>query len=199
MVKSFKEAVENRRSYYDINNEMVVSHERVREIVEHSVTHAPSAFNSQSARAVILLGKNHSRLWDIVASVLKKVVPEDAFDQTEKKLQGFKSGAGTILFFEDQQIVKKLQADFPLYAEAFPLYSIQSSGMTQYIVWTALEEEGFGASLQHYNPLIDTEVAREWNLPDSWRLYSQLVFGKPQSEPGEKTFSPIEGRVKYFS
>ena len=37
MVKSFKEAVENRRSYYDINNEMVVSPERVREIVEHSV------------------------------------------------------------------------------------------------------------------------------------------------------------------
>ena len=43
-------------------------------------------------------------------------------NKLKKKLQGFKNGAGTILFFEDQQVVKKLQADFPLYADAFPFF-----------------------------------------------------------------------------
>ena len=30
--------------------------------------------------------------------------------------------------------------------------------MLQLVVWTALEAEGLGATLQHYNPLIDDEV-----------------------------------------
>ena len=30
-----------------------------------------------------------------------------------------------------------------------------AAGMLQLAVWTALAEKGLGASLQHYNPLID--------------------------------------------
>lgn len=65
-------------------------------------------------------------------------------------------------------------------------------------VWTALESEGFGANLQHYSPLIDEQIAKTWDLPASWKLDAQLVFGVPNSEPGEKVFAPIEGRYKVF-
>lgn len=65
-------------------------------------------------------------------------------------------------------------------------------------VWTALESLGFGANLQHYNPLIDTPVAKQWDIPSEWRLIAQLVFGSPEGEPGEKTQKPIEERVKIF-
>lgn len=65
-------------------------------------------------------------------------------------------------------------------------------------VWTALESEGFGANLQHYSPLVDEQIQKQWNLPASWKLDAQLVFGVPTSEPGEKAFAPLEDRFKVF-
>lgn len=61
-----------------------------------------------------------------------------------------------------------------------------------------MESVGFGANLQHYNPLIDAKVAQQWSLPTEWRLVAQLVFGSPEAEAGEKTQKPIEERVKIF-
>lgn len=66
------------------------------------------------------------------------------------------------------------------------------------VVWTGLEALGFGANLQHYNPLIDAGVAKQWDLPSDWRLIAQLVFGAPEGEAGEKVQKPVEERVKVF-
>jgi predicted oxidoreductase (fatty acid repression mutant protein) len=65
-------------------------------------------------------------------------------------------------------------------------------------VWTALASEGLGANLQHYSPLIDTPVQKQWNIPASWKLDAQLVFGTPTGQPIEKTFAPLEDRFKVF-
>ena len=46
-----------------------------------------------------------------------------------------------------------------------------------------------GASLQHYNPLIDDEVRRVWNLSDDWKLIAQMPFGVPVAQPGFKAVS----------
>ena len=70
--------------------------------------------------------------------------------------------------------------------------------MHQYVVWTALEIEGFGASLQHYNELIEEQVKKEWNVPGNWKLISQMPFGKPVGKPDEKQFQPLEDRIKVF-
>lgn len=196
--KDFATAVEERRSIYVINNEAIVSDERIQEIVEHAVKHTPSSFNSQTARAVVLLGDQHSKLWSITTETLRQVVPANDFAPTEEKMNMFGAGYGTVLFFEDQSIVKGLQEKFPSYADNFPIWSLQSSGMVQYVVWTALEQEGFGASLQHYNPLIDDEVKSEWNIPLDWKLLAEMPFGKPVVAAGEKQFSPVEDRVKVF-
>ncbi|KOO47276.1 nitroreductase family protein [Viridibacillus arvi] len=196
--KDFATAVEERRSIYVINNEAIVSDERIQEIVEHAIKHTPSSFNSQTARAVVLLGEQHSKLWSITTETLRQVVPANDFSPTEEKMNMFGAGYGTVLFFEDQSIVKGLQEKFPSYADNFPIWSLQSSGMVQYVVWTALEQEGFGASLQHYNPLIDDEVRSEWNIPLDWKLLAEMPFGKPVVAAGEKQFSPVEDRVKVF-
>lgn len=199
MSKNFNQAIEDRRSFYAIGKDVKVSVEDIKNIVEHSVKYVPSAFNSQSARAVVLLGDNHDKLWEIVRETLRKIVPEAAFASTEDRVNSFKNGYGTILFFEDQAVVKGLQENFPLYQENFPLWSLQSSGMLQFTVWTALEELGLGASLQHYNPLIDDEVKKQWNLPADWRLMSQMPFGQPLATPDPKVFSPLEDRVKVLA
>jgi hypothetical protein len=65
-------------------------------------------------------------------------------------------------------------------------------------VWTGLESLGFGANLQHYNPIIDVPIAKEWNIPKDWKLISQIVFGSIEAPAAKKQFKPIEERVKIY-
>jgi predicted oxidoreductase (fatty acid repression mutant protein) len=159
------------------------------------VKHVPSAFNSQSGRAVLLLGKSSDEFWSMVKESLRKIVPADKFAPTEEKINGFGSGYGTVLFFEDSRPVKNLQEQFPSYAAHFPVWSDHSSGMLQYIVWAGLESEGFGASLQHYAPVVEDDVRKKWDIPAEWSLIAQMPFGVPVAGPGEKEFLPLEDRV----
>ncbi len=199
MSRDFYEAVKNRRSMYALSNASPISDERIEGIIKHAVKYTPSPFNIQSGRAVLLLGKHHHRLWEITKMVLKERVSAKKYPKTEAKLNTFQAGHGSILFFENQEDVEHLQQRFPRYSETFPLWSQQSSGMLQYIIWAALEMEGLGASLQHYNPLIDEQVKKEWDLPEKWLLISQMPFGEPTEGPGDKEFKPLEERVKIFS
>ncbi|WP_408894750.1 nitroreductase family protein [Paenibacillus taichungensis] len=197
MSKSFFEALKNRRSYYGISKESTISDAKIQEIVEEAVKYTPTSFNSQTSRAVVLLGEQHDKLWNHTEEILREVVGnEEAFKSTAEKMAGFRNGYGTVLFFEDNNVIAQLQQNFAAYADNFPIWANQSNGMLQLVIWTALEQEGLGASLQHYNPLIDEKVKQEWNIPENWRLIAQMPFGKPTSTPGEKEFQPIEQRVK---
>ena len=42
----------------------------------------------------------------------------------------------------------------PNYADNFANWSVQTNAMHQFAIWTALSSK-IGASLQHYNPLVD--------------------------------------------
>ncbi|KAB2492707.1 nitroreductase family protein [Priestia endophytica] len=198
MTKDFYSVLKERRSYYGINKDVQVSDERIKEIVEFAVKYTPSAFNSQTARLVVLTGEAHDKLWNITTETLRKVMGDRDFTRTQQKMDSFKAGYGTVLFFEDEKVIEGLQEQFASYADNFPLWSHQASGMHQLVVWSALEAEGLGASLQHYNPLIDDEVKKEWNIPSNWRLIAQMPFGNPTTEPGEKEFNSLEDRVKIY-
>jgi len=198
MKKDFYTAVADRRTIYGISKEKVTTDEVIKEVIEKAVKNTPSAFNSQSARIVLLLDKQHDKLWDITKETLRKIVPVDQFATTEEKINSFHNGYGTVLFFEDSSIVESLQSQFALYKDNFPVWSQQSSGMHQYVIWTSLEIEGFGASLQHYNELIEEQVKKEWNVQASWKLIAQMPFGKPTASPDDKQVQPLEQRIKIF-
>ncbi|KAI0119309.1 Nitroreductase [Daldinia grandis] len=195
---SFLDLIKNRRTYYALNKELPISKERIQEIVKQNIFEVPSSFNSQSNRVVVLFGADHEKLWDITSEILKTIVPADAWEHTAQRMNGFKAGAGTVLFFEDQEVVHKMQAQFSLYSDKFPIWALQSDAMIQFAIWTAFTAEGLGANLQHYNPLIDAKVASEWGIPDNWQLNAQLVFGGRAGEPGPKDQLPIEDRLKVF-
>lgn len=197
MSKNILESLKERRSIYALSKESTVSDERIKEIVEEAVLHSPSSFNSQSSRVVVLIGENHDKLWDITTETLRKIVPADQFEATAQRMASFKAGYGSVLFFEDETVVKGLQEQFPSYADNFPIWANQASAMLQLVIWTAFAEEGLGASLQHYNPLIDEEVKKEWSIPQEWKLIAQLPFGKTAAPAGEKAFQPVEERVKF--
>lgn len=198
MSDAVRSVLVKRRSIYALGKRKVADEKTVRDIVEYATKHVPSPFNSQSARVVILFGAESDRFWSIARDTLRKIVPPDAFPQTEAKLASFAAGLGTILFFEEQKTVEDLQNRFALYRDNFPVWSLQSNGMLEFAVWTMLAEEGVGASLQHYNPLVDEEVRAAWNLPPSWKLLAEMPFGSIEASAGEKEFLPIGDRVKSF-
>ncbi|KAF1835652.1 nitroreductase family protein [Decorospora gaudefroyi] len=190
----FLQAIKERRTYYALNKEAPISDKKITEIAEQAILHVPSSFNSQSTRLVVLLNKDHDQFWDFVIEVLKPLTPEEQFPKTEQKIAGFKAAYGTILCYEDPDPVDGLRRSFPMYAHHFGDWSEHTNAMHQYALWTALETEGFGANLQHYNPVIDQKAAQHWNVPLDWKLRAQLVFGGRAGEPGEKEFQDVEGK-----
>jgi uncharacterized protein len=198
MNSAFFDAVRKRRSVYALSKNSVLPEDSIVAIVREAVKHTPSSYNSQAGRVVVLFGEQHNRLWDITRDILKGIVPADQFKSTEDRMDMFRGAYGTIMFFEDQDVVKSMQERFPAFKDKFPQYSEHSTGMMQYIVWTALAVEGIGASLQHYSPLIDDAVRKEWDIPASWKFESQMVFGKIEQAPGDKEFAPLDARVKVF-
>ncbi|MBP5979288.1 MAG: nitroreductase family protein [Halomonas sp.] len=188
-----------RRSQYAIGKDIPISQTVVTALIKEAVKQAPTSFNSQSSRAVILFNEQHDTFWQLVMDTLRKIVPADSFEPTEKKINSFAAGAGTVLFFEDQDVIKGLQDKFPLYADNFPVWSEHATGIAQFAVWTALSEADVGASLQHYNPIIDDAVFENWDLPASWKLRAQMPFGSHEAPFGEKTFMNDEERFRVFS
>ncbi|EEU41853.1 uncharacterized protein NECHADRAFT_64155 [Fusarium vanettenii 77-13-4] len=188
----------NRRTYYALSKDLPVTAQRIQEIVKETTLQTPSAFNSQTNRLVVLFGAEHDKLWDITSDSLKAIVPPEAWENTATRIAGFKGAAGTVLFFTDVTVQESFQAKFAIYADRFPPWAQQTNAIQQYLLWTALEAEGLGANLQHYNPLIDEKVAETWKLPATWQLNAQLVFGAKAGEAGEKEYAPVEERVKVF-
>lgn len=196
---SFLKHLEKRRTIYAIGNKVELANAEIEKTIQQAVRLSPSSFNSQSSRVVTLLGESHAKFWNITLETLRKIVPAEAFAPTEAKIQSFAAGKGTVLFYEDQSVIKNLQENFALYADNFPVWSEHSTAIAQFAVWTALAEQNIGASLQHYNPIVDAEVAETFNIPESWKLRAQLVFGSIEAPAGEKTFIDDAERFKSFN
>ncbi len=93
---SFAEAVKARRTYYALTNESTIPDSRIQEIVKDAILHTPSAFNSQTSRAVVLLGEEHVKTWDIIAEVYKQQLPEEKFNRANERFKGFRAAYGTV-------------------------------------------------------------------------------------------------------
>ena len=182
------ESLEKRRSYYSIGKELPVSEAQVTALVEKLAELVPDAFNMKSSRVVVALGEKQDMLWNTVYDAFGGKVARE-------KIDSFRAGAGTVLYFYDEAVVQALQAQFPLYAANFPGWALQSSGMLQLSVWSGLRELGVGASLQHYNPIIDKDVRALFGLPESYRLVAQMPFGSIKDEPEPKEKEDISLRV----
>ncbi|HAC69141.1 MAG TPA: nitroreductase family protein [Pseudomonas sp.] len=198
MSNAFIDTIKRRRSQYALGKNLPLAQDQVTALIQDAVKLSPSAFNSQSSRAVILFGAESDKFWGFVMQALRQIVPADAFAATEGKINSFAAGAGTVLFYEDRHVVAGLQDKYPAYADNFPIWSEQASGIAQFSVWTALANAGIGASLQHYNPLPDALAAAEWQLPDTWHLRAQMPFGSNEGDFPEKGFMDDAERFRVF-
>ena len=88
-----------------------------------------------------------------------------------------------------------MQEQFHTYADNFPIWANQANGMLQIVMWSMLRELNIGASLQHYNPIIDAKVKELFDIPESCMLVAQMPFGGIKKEPDEKEKEDINKRV----
>lgn len=195
---TLQQAFDQRRTIYALGNELPVAPQAIVNIAERVLLHTPSAFNSQSSRLVVLFGKQHEQVWDITEDKLRIEVGDGDFTSSKQKIDSFRAAAGTVLFYEDNEVTKSLQDKFALYADKFPIWAHQTSAMHQYAMWTELRTLKVGASLQHYNPLIDEEVAATFSIADNWELIAQMPFGNILEPAGKKTYQPLNERMKVF-
>ena len=135
-----QDSLEQRRTYYAINNNLPTDEETVISLIQKLTVLVPDSFNMKSSRVAVVFGENHEKLWDNIYNVFEGKVPR-------AKIDSFRAGAGTILYFYDENTVKGLQEQFPPYAANFPVWANQSSGMLQLSIWSGLRELGIGASL----------------------------------------------------
>ncbi|EDO19125.1 hypothetical protein Kpol_2000p93 [Vanderwaltozyma polyspora DSM 70294] len=183
-------AVSTRRTIYSLKPQLPagVSIQDVQSTIQTVVKDTPTSFNSQSVRAVILTGESHKKAWDHVV----KSLPEGDAQMRPKSIRD--EAYGSVIFFSDGPTVAKLQEGFPAYSALFPQWADHSNGAAQIHSWTALELQGLGCHLQHYNPFV--QAALPSDIPADWTVQAQLVFGAPAGAAGEKTF--IENPVKTY-
>lgn len=181
--------LKQRRSIYALGKHVNQSQEEIVAAVEDVIQETPTAFNSQTTRAIFLFGDKHDQLWDIVVKRLASEVPnEAAYEKTKQKIASFKAAYGTIMYFTDTAIVHQLEKDFPLYADNFATWAEQAQGSAQLNTWVTLANNGLGANLQHYNPIIDDQVAEAFAVPANWTLRGQMPFGSIEAPAGSKDY-----------
>lgn len=190
----YLEALKARRSEYDLSKDISMSMVDLENYLKDIMVHTPSAFNSESQRILLLLNKNHDLFWDELIMVMKGIVEGKAFEKTKSKLEAFKRAYGTILFFDDMSVIEQLQNRFPLYKENFSQWSIEQNAMLQSNIWVGLKTHNIGASLQHYNELMDAYVKKTFNIPKEWELRSQMPFGHIVEKAEIKEHSDISKR-----
>ncbi len=193
---NYLETISKRRSIYSLNDQIPLSDEDILQLIQTVTVLSPTAFNMQSSHILILMNQAHRELWELTTQILKKIVPASSFDSTQKKMNAFSNAKGTILFFDDLQVIEQLKKDFALYKDQFDMFASHSMGILQGNVWNALAEKNIGANLQHYNPLIDDQVKEKWNIPLHYQLTAQMVFGGILEFPEPKDKLPADQRVQ---
>lgn len=200
MNRSLEELLKKRRSRYKLEKEIGVSDECIVKLLQETVKQVPSTFNSQSTRLVLLLGDSHSRFWQIVLKSIAGITTPEAYEKSKQKIEtAFAGGHGTILFFEDSATIEKLKKEYPLYAKEFQIYSEHTSAMHQIVVWLLLADANIGASLQHYEQLVEKDVKQQFSLPESWKLIAQMPFGNPTDTPPQKSVLSFDQTIRIFS
>lgn len=191
------ETIKKRRSTRKLIKKEGFKQDLILEILKESML-VPSAFNMQSYRIVALFGEKSDKLWDLIENKLFEKLGIEKFEKTrqKEKIQGFRGGNGTLVFFEDMAVVDEKGNIAKSYKDTFPSWSDQGSGIIQYAVWLLLTAEGYSASLQHYHQLIEEDIKKEWSLPPQWRLISQMPFGLNNEEIGVREFISFEEMVR---
>ena len=130
--KQLLDLIKVRRSTYTLSPETTLPVADIKTILETTLEQAPSTFGSYTTRLVLVVEKEHQKLWEIITEVIKSITPPDKFEgHTKQRLDGFANAYGTVLFFEDPENTKKLQEMYTFAKDKFPVWAQHTSAIHQ--------------------------------------------------------------------
>ncbi|KAK6379614.1 type II nitroreductase [Exophiala oligosperma] len=203
---TFLDAIKYRRTIYGVTDNVSVSDGRIIEIVNEVIQIIPSSWNMQSTRIVVTLGAAHKKFWDAVINAARPFVletkGESDWKRNEDRFNSFKAAYGTISLFEDHTSIENLHGRFSQFPiTVFETFAEHSNAMHQIALWTALELEGLGASLQHshFVPGVEDGIRSTFDIPPTWSVKAEIVFGALAGDrPTKPEKKPVSTTVKVF-
>lgn len=205
MSLTFLADLAKRRSIYKLGRKTNYGKSDMILAIHDAMKFTPAPFDMPTTNVIAAFGSHHEALWQAVkeAFVEKtkgKSNQKDTLEALDRRISGFTSGIGTILFYEDQSLVDDLKETYAMYADDFASWSLQACGMVQLNIWQAIANLNLGACLQHYNPVIDAAMQQMFDVPDDWKLIAQMPFGSIEEFPQPRDYNEPLGqdRLKVF-
>ena len=189
------DVIEKRRSNYDLGNNLEISKKDLINLLRKIIYYAPSPFNIQSSKIVLLNKKSHHLLWTtVVEEFLKKNNNGDLLDSDKARIKREDKAYGTILFYTDEQVIEENKKKLDAYEQKeLNNWCIEESAMLQMNVWNELRLKNIGAHLVHFDN-IDEEISVTFDIDKKYKLVAMMVFGSIVQEAAVKPKKDIDKR-----
>ncbi|KAH8170434.1 nitroreductase family protein [Sarocladium implicatum] len=185
------EAASTRRTIHAVKGTSKVSDARVTELAEKVLSFTPSPFNAQFLRKQLVFAEKHKQLWDLIIETAEKAMKpagEEVWGHFKGFLEMHRGGYGSIMYWQSNSSIAEFQEKRKNTAHVIPQWADHAQGMAQLLMWTALELEGLGASLQHTNSIAGVEdaIKKFCGVPEDYSLVGHLVYGDHPGKHPEK-------------
>ena len=189
------DVIEKRRSNYDLGNNLEISKKDLINLLRKIVYYAPSPFNIQSSKIVLLNKKSHHLLWTtVVEEFLKKNNNGDLLDSDKARIKREDKAYGTILFYKDERVIEEFKEKLDAYEQkSLDSWCIEESAMLQMNIWNELRLRNIGAHIVHFDD-IDEEVSVAFDIDKNYKLVAMMVFGNIIQEAAVKPKKDIDKR-----
>lgn len=189
------DVIEKRRSNYDLGNNLEISKKDLINLLRKIIYYAPSPFNVQSSKIVLLNKKSHHLLWTtVVEEFLKKNNNGDLLDSDKARIKREDKAYGTILFYKDERVIEEFKEKLDAYEQkSLNSWCIEESAMLQMNIWNELRLRNIGAHIVHFDD-IDEEVSVAFDIDKNYKLVAMMVFGNIIQEAAVKPKKDIDKR-----
>jgi oxidoreductase related to nitroreductase-like protein len=189
------DVIEKRRSNYDLGNNLEISKKDLINLLRKIIYYAPSPFNIQSSKIVLLNKKSHHLLWTtVVEEFLKKNNNGDLLDSDKARIKREDKAYGTILFYKDERVIEEFKEKLDAYEQkSLDSWCIEESAMLQMNIWNELRLRNIGAHIVHFDD-IDEEVSVAFDIDKNYKLVAMMVFGNIIQEAAVKPKKDIDKR-----
>ena len=189
------DVIEKRRSNYDLGNNLEISKKDLINLLRKIIYYAPSPFNVQSSKIVLLNKKTHHLLWTtVVEEFLKKNNNGDLLDSDKARIKREDKAYGTILFYKDERVIEEFKEKLDTYEQkSLDSWCIEESAMLQMNIWNELRLRNIGAHIVHFDD-IDEEVSVAFDIDKNYKLVAMMVFGNIIQEAAVKPKKDIDKR-----
>lgn len=143
----------------------------------------PAAFNLPPWH-VVIVHERRDAFWTLVEDDCRDKLEGDRLTRYLDRLDGFRSGVGAILVFENRAATPALEAAWNITEAQARSFVEQGLGMVQLAIWLALTADHLVSSLQHWDWLSEYRLSGFLGLPkDDYRLVAAMPIGYADEPP----------------